>query len=82
VRWNVARHFPLSRRVKGKGWQVDLAGELVRQARRQGVPASHIQLTDACTRHGRHFYSYRRERTAARQISVIMLQARNQHGFS
>jgi YfiH family protein len=89
VQWDVARYFPKTRRRSPLGWRVDLAGEIKTQARRMGLrarpdrsPAAPGQLASeqyrqpaACTMHGRSYFSYRRDKTADRQISIVMRTA-------
>ena len=70
VRWDVARYFPATRRRKETRWVVDLQGELKRQARRFGIRV--LRTAAPCTRHHSTFFSYRRDKTDKRQISVIM----------
>jgi polyphenol oxidase len=71
VGWDVARFFPATRiQIRGR-WHVDLAGELRIQARRQGVRWRPPRAA-ACTRHLRRFFSYRRNATPDRHVSVIM----------
>lgn len=71
VRSDVAKYFPASRRRRGDRWVVDLPDAVRRQARQLGIPAKQIAVSAACTRHQRRFYSYRRDATDERQISVI-----------
>jgi hypothetical protein len=72
VQWDVARHFPRSRKRARDSWRVDLAGELRFQARRLGVRFFDTPGPASCTMHDRRFYSYRRDQTAKRMASVIM----------
>ncbi len=85
VQWDVARHFPSTRRRSGgrwraapKGraspgvWRVDIAGEIRRQARRLGIRWASKKPLEDCTMHGSRYFSYRRDRTEKRQVSVIM----------
>ncbi len=70
VQWDVARFFPATRRRHGDRWKVNLAQEIARQTRRSG--ARFLSVPAVCTRHTSRFYSYRRDQTDARQISVMM----------
>lgn len=72
VLWNVARYFPTTRRRLGAHWTVDLSQELMAQGRHLGIPLHHMKARALCTRHHSQFYSYRRDRTEKRQVSVIM----------
>jgi len=76
VRWDVARHFPSTRRRaparSQDSWEVDLAGELERQTRRLGAHWASAKASRRCTMHDKRFYSYRRDGTDQRQVSVIM----------
>jgi len=72
VRWEVARHFPRSRRRNKGRWTVDLAGELRAQARSLGLQFLRADASASCTMHGGRFYSYRRDKTEKRMASVIM----------
>ena len=72
VQKDVARHFPRSRRRSKGRWTVDLAAELARQARRLGVRWVRKRAFEGCTMHQSRFYSYRRNQTPKRQVSVIM----------
>ena len=70
VRWDVARHFPVTRRRMGSRWSGDLANEVLRQARRLGLTVK--GKTPGCTRHQTRYHSFRRDKTDQRQVSVIM----------
>jgi hypothetical protein len=70
VQWDVARYFPATRRRKKDRWTVDLRGEIRRQARRLGLKA--VSAAPGCTRHTSRYFSFRRDPTQDRQISVIM----------
>jgi polyphenol oxidase len=72
VQWDVARHFPATRRRTGGRWTVDLAKEIHLQARRIGMRPKPKVKAAACTMHGRGHYSFRRDATKSRQISIIM----------
>lgn len=72
VQWEVARYFPATRRRKEDRWQVDLAEEIRRQARRLGLQFLRRKAPASCTMHDRRFYSYRRDRSDQRMASVIM----------
>lgn len=72
VRWDVARHFPATRRLRGDRWVVDLQSELERQVRHLGMKLD--RTPQACTYHPRRYHSFRRDQTDERQISVIMRQ--------
>jgi YfiH family protein len=88
VQWDTARHFPATRRRRGYGgqarWTVDLEGELRLQAKRLGIkwlaPRSlggggiSKKPSLDCTMHGSRYYSYRRDRTDKRQVSVLMIR--------
>jgi YfiH family protein len=71
VQWDVARHFPASRKRWKDRWTVDLQKEVRAQAKRAGAVV--INARDAgCTRHQSRYYSFRRDQTNHRQISVIL----------
>jgi YfiH family protein len=70
ARWDVARFFPATRRRRGSSWTVNLAEEIRRQARRSGVKGIRKQHL-LCTRHGSAYFSFRRDQTDHRQISVL-----------
>ena len=70
VRWDVARHFPATRRRHGDRWTVDLGKEIARQARQAGAQV--LKGTPACTTHQPLYHSFRRNHTDDRQISVIL----------
>jgi YfiH family protein len=70
VQWDVARHFPATRRRRQDRWTVDLQREVERQARQAGARVVRVGRL-ACTRHQPVYHSYRRDQTKARQISVI-----------
>jgi hypothetical protein len=72
VQEDVAGHFPRSRRRWKGRWMVDLAAELARQARRLGIRWVSKKGFGGCTMHQSRFYSYRRNQTSRRQVSVIM----------
>jgi len=72
VGWDVARHFPATRKRRGTQWTVDLEGELRRQTRRLGVRWLEKKAFEGCTMHELRFFSYRRNQTDERQVSVIM----------
>ncbi len=76
VGWDVARYFPGTRERQGKGWTVDLSQAIRRQAVALGIPDGHIHSRAVCTRHSPRYFSYRRDKTANRQVSLIM---RSQH---
>lgn len=50
-------------RREGK-FQVDLWRVMVWQLLEQGIEPGHITLSGECTRHGPHYFSYRRDKTA------------------
>jgi len=70
VKWDVARHFPNTRRKRGERWTVDLWKALQSQARGLGVRWTGQR--PPCTRHTPDFYSYRRDATEKRQVSLIL----------
>lgn len=72
VKWDVARHFPGSRRRRKDRWSIDLVSEIKRQARRLGVRFLSKPGGRTCTMHHQRFYSFRREATMNRQVSVIL----------
>jgi hypothetical protein len=72
VRWETARYFPAARTKRSGRWYLDLAREVARQARQAGVPARQVRRQSLCTRHMNRFFSYRRDQTEKRQISIIM----------
>jgi hypothetical protein len=72
VRWDVARHFPRTRKRRELRWTVNLAGELQAQARRLGVRWVRKKPFEGCTMHGSRYFSYRRDKTSKRQVSIIM----------
>lgn len=75
VRWDVARHFPSTRRRSKGGWRIDLPGELRTQAERLGMRWKKKKSLEECTMHGKGHFSYRRNKTDKRQVSVIMKMA-------
>lgn len=72
TQWDVARYFPLSRRRSGERWKVDLGKEIKRQAALLGVRWVSKKGFKGCTMHEARFYSYRRDKTPKRQVSIIM----------
>jgi polyphenol oxidase len=72
VQWDVARHFPHSRRRRGDRWTLDLPKEIRRQARQLGLKEQSRKSTEACTMHRRRHFSFRRNATPKRQISIIV----------
>jgi YfiH family protein len=72
VQWDVARYFPTTRRRSKDRWKINLEGELRHQARRLGVGWMSKKASCGCTMHESRFFSYRRNQTAKRQVSVIM----------
>lgn len=74
VRWDTARYFPSTRRRSEGTWRVDLEGELRRQAKRLGIYWTSKTPSQGCTMHGSRYYSYRRDRTDKRQVSIIMMR--------
>lgn len=70
--WDVARYFPSTRRRLRAAWRVDLAGELRAQAKRLRIRWLSKKPSPGCTMHGFRHFSYRRDKTAKRQVSVIM----------
>jgi YfiH family protein len=86
VQWDVARFFPATRLRRGSGgqarWTIDLEKELRKQAKQLGVrwlvPRSlggggvSKKAFKGCTMHEARFFSYRRDKTPKRQVSVIM----------
>ncbi len=76
VQWDVAQHFPATRRRSNGRWVVDLAQEIRNQARRQGLRLEGVKEKISCTFHGRRHFSFRRDATTDRQVSIIaQLQA-------
>jgi YfiH family protein len=71
VQWDVARHFPSTRRRSGDGWTVHLVGELRRQAKQLGIRWTSKNPSPGCTMHDERYFSYRRDKTGKRQVSVI-----------
>lgn len=74
VQWDVAQYFPVTRRRRKNCWSIDLSKELVRQARRLGIPQRNIRPSHTCTQHQRQYFSYRRDQTDKRHASLIMLE--------
>jgi YfiH family protein len=72
VQWDVARHFPKTRRRSGDRWTVHLARELRLQAKALGVGWLLKNTLEECTMHGSRHFSYRRDKTSKRQASIIM----------
>ncbi len=72
VKWDVARHFPLTRKRKKDRWTVDLARELRAQAKRLGLAWMGKKSLEGCTMHGSRYFSYRRDGTSKRQASIII----------
>ncbi len=72
VRWDVAQHFPRTRTRWDHHWRIDLAGELQAQAQRLGIRWVRKRPFEGCTMHGSRFFSYRRDGTSKRQVSLIM----------
>ncbi len=72
VPWAVAKYFPGSRQRSHDRWKIDLAMALRRQARRLGVRWASKGALEDCTMHGSRHFSYRRDKTAKRQVSVIV----------
>lgn len=50
---------------------IDLRSTIKQQLYSCGVIDKHIYTEESCTYHDRHFFSYRRDRTKRRQISLI-----------
>lgn len=71
VQWDVARYFPATRRRVGSRWHIHLIQELARQARQLGVRWVAKKTARGCTMHGRRYFSYRRDATPDRQVSLI-----------
>ena len=76
VKWDVARYFPATRRRRKDRWILDLSAEIRRQARRLGVRFISKPGGRTCTMHHRQFYSFRRDATMNRQVSVILMKDR------
>ncbi len=74
VQWDVAKHFPRTRKRFGQRWKVDLEGELRAQARQIGLKWVAKKGFRGCTMHEVQYHSYRRNQTPKRQVSVIMKQ--------
>jgi polyphenol oxidase len=72
IRWDVARYFPSTRRRFEGQWQVDLTRELARQARHLGIRWMRKNGFESCTMHEARFFSFRRNGTAERQVSIIL----------
>jgi len=72
VKWDVASHFPVSRRRIKDRWNIDLIKELRAQAQQLGVKMVRSKSDPRCTMHNEQFHSYRRNQTAHRLASVIM----------
>jgi YfiH family protein len=72
VHWDVARHFPATRRRMKDRWRIDLSREIRRQASNLGVRWVSKRGFEGCTMHQTRFFSYRRDQTPKRQVSIIM----------
>jgi YfiH family protein len=72
VQWDVARFFPATRLRAKNRWRIDLSSELRRQAVNLGVRWVSKKGFEGCTMHQSRFFSYRRDKTPKRQVSVIM----------
>jgi len=70
VLWDVARHFPKARKRHGQRWRVDLWSALQAQAKQLGVRWTGQR--PACTKHTPAYFSYRRDATEKRQVSLIL----------
>lgn len=70
VRWDVAKYFPRARRRRGDRWVIDLWKALKDQARSLGVQWAGRR--PPCTGHDKRYYSYRRDGTDRRQVSIIV----------
>jgi hypothetical protein len=70
VHWDVARYFPKARQRWKDRWSVDLYAALKRQA--QGSGARWLNIRPPCTRHTGRYFSFRKDGTPKRQISLIM----------
>lgn len=71
VGWDVARHFPVSRRRRAGRWTVNLPQEVRREARRLGLREAKRRSLTACTMHESRYFSFRRDGGRERQISII-----------
>lgn len=72
VKWDVARHFPGARRRRNDRWTVDLGAALRRQARALGIRWDRSCDARGCTLHKRTWFSFRRDQTANRQVSLVV----------
>jgi YfiH family protein len=72
VRWDVARYFPNARRRVKDRWTVDLGKALQCQAISLGIQWSRPATSKGCTMHDKRWFSYRRDQTADRQVSLIL----------
>jgi len=72
VRWDVARFFPQARRRAGGQWTVDLVAAIKAQAGRLGAHWGSQKPANGCTMHNKRYFSYRRDQTTKRQVSIIM----------
>jgi YfiH family protein len=70
VQWDVARYFPKARRRWKDRWRVDLYAALKRQAR--AAQARWTGPRPPCTMHTGRYFSFRKNQTEKRQISLIM----------
>lgn len=74
VGWDVARHFPRARRhVRGR-WRVDLRRALRFQGTALGLRWDRRLGRGRCTCHEKVYHSFRRDRTDARQASILMVR--------
>jgi len=70
VQWDVARYFPRSRQRQGKRWRVNLVAALQKQTVALGARWKSTRVP--CTMHTKDYFSFRRDATAKRQVSLIM----------
>jgi hypothetical protein len=68
-------YFPGFFKPAGAKGHLDLIAAAKDQARRLGVPDSNISDAGLCTSCDRRFFSYRRDKTAERMISVLQIQS-------
>ena len=76
VQWDVARYFPNARKRWKDRWRIDLGAALRRQVRRAGARWKPTSM--GCTMHSSRYFSFRRDGTASRQVSLIMKKDRHE----
>lgn len=74
VNQKIFQQFVLETDISQKEWKLDLKKIIFSQLNKQGIPGKNIIDHEICTFENESYFSYRRDKTKARQISYICLK--------